>query len=236
MLRLQQIATATLLSALMPLTLACTTPSNLPPSAPPSATSEENLSENPSPNLTEQSEKLALVPYTPLPDEVAQQVTQALATNIGVPVSEVGIERYSRETWSDGCLGLGGPAEGCLAALTEGWQVEAIHYETNGRAFYRSDLAGEQIRRSEQTQNLPPSIQSRLFELTREQFDSDADTLTVIEASPQLWNGCMGVAPPDAVCTEIAILGWRAVVSDGQQQWVYHTDNSGNDIRVAESS
>lgn len=131
MIRLQKIATATLLSALMPLTVACTTPSDLSPSPP----SEENLSENPFPNLIEQSETLASVPYTPLPDEITQKVTQMLATNIGVSVSEVGIERYSRETWNDGCLGLGGPAESCLAALTEGWQVEAVHVESNSRAF-----------------------------------------------------------------------------------------------------
>lgn len=232
MFQLQQIATATLLCTLMPLVLACTAPYHLPSSASP----EENLSENPFPNLIEQSENLTPVSYTSLSDEIAQRVTQALATDIGVPVSEVGIQRYSRETWRDGCLGLGGPAESCLAALTEGWQVEVIHYETNGRAFYRTDLTGEQIRRSEQAQNLPPSLQSRLFQLTREQFELDGDALTIIEASPELWDGCMGVASSGTVCPAIAIFGWRAVVSDGQQQWIYHTDHSGSDIRLVESN
>lgn len=102
--------------------------------------------------------------------------------------------------------------------------------------FNRTDLLGEQIRRSEQSQNLPASLQERLFQLTREQFAPDADTLSVIEVSPSLWSGCMGVAPPDAICPQIAIFGWRAVVSDGQQQWIYHTDNFGNDIRLAESN
>ncbi|MEO1619902.1 MAG: hypothetical protein AAFU53_02585 [Cyanobacteria bacterium J06632_3] len=232
MLRLQQITTATLLGALVPLTLACTAPSNLTSSAP----SEEALSVDPSLDLSEPSENQEPVPSAPLPDEIAQQVIQTLATNIDISASEVSIERYSRDTWSDSCLGLGSPAESCLASLTEGWQFEVVHYETNSRAVYRTDLAGEQIRQAEQSQILPASLHSQLLQLTRERYAPDADTLGLVEASPALWDGCMGVAPPDAICAMIAIRGWRATVSDGQQQWLYHTDDSGNDIRLAKSN
>ncbi len=81
-----------------------------------------------------------------LPDEIATQVKAQLGAITDATSFQVG--RYSRETWSDGCLGLGGPAEACLAALTEGWQVEMIDTATGKRYVYRTNLNGDSIRRS----------------------------------------------------------------------------------------
>ncbi|MEL7503819.1 MAG: hypothetical protein AAFN18_15265 [Cyanobacteria bacterium J06554_6] len=187
------------------------------------------------PNLVDQSEALDPVAIDQPPETVSERIRQRMAADLGVSVSTINIERFSRETWSDGCLGLGGPAESCLAALTEGWQIEAAHYETQTRTFYRTDLTGDQIRQSNQAQNLPPSLQERLFNLTSEQFEANVETLTVTDSSPALWNGCMGVEPPETMCTQIGIFGWRATVSDGQQQWICHTDNLGNDIRLKQT-
>lgn len=80
-----------------------------------------------------------------LPDEIATQVKAALTQETGATALEIG--RYRRETWSDGCLGLGGPAEACLAALTEGWQVEVIDTATDKRYVYRTNLVGDSVRR-----------------------------------------------------------------------------------------
>lgn len=234
------------LTILMPLTLACVPLAQV--ERPPGESDFDLISDTtfpdaavglPSPggemplNLVEQSELLQPVAYEQLPNAVSEQVKQTFANDLDVPMSEVGIERYSRETWSDGCLGLGGPAESCLAALTDGWQLEAVHFETQTRAYFRTDFTGDQIRRSEQAQNLPPSLQARLLTLTSEQFDTDTDALVVTESASALWDGCMGVASPDALCSQIAIFGWRTTISDGQQQWTYHTDSVGNDIRLA---
>lgn len=82
----------------------------------------------------------------PLPEKIVTAVQAALKADIGYRPVQVG--RYSRETWSDGCLGLGGLAESCLAALTEGWQVELID-STHGQSYvYRSNLNGTHVRRS----------------------------------------------------------------------------------------
>lgn len=84
-----------------------------------------------------------------LPEAIAARVKADLAGDLNVEISQLQIGRYSRETWSDGCLGLGGPAESCLAALTEGWQVEIINTATEQSYIYRSDRSGNQIRRAE---------------------------------------------------------------------------------------
>jgi len=238
----RRVLTVACFTALLPFTMACIFIPNLTmpvgsdsdPAAPGDAATDDGVTVPP--NLVEQSETLTPVDTVAIPEAVADRVKQTFADDTGVPVNEVVIERYSRETWSDGCLGLGGLAESCLAALTEGWQVEVVYTETQNRAVYRTDLTGEQVRRSEQAHNLPPSLQQRLFVLTDEQFDVDVDALTVTDASPELWSGCMGVASPDAVCAVIGIYGWRATISDDQQQWIYHTDLVGNDIRLASHS
>ena len=86
-------------------------------------------------------------PQTALPENIPTQVRTDLAAHLGVPADQITIQSHSRQTWSDGCLGLGGPAELCLAALTEGWQVEAVDTETSKTYVYRTSLNGDQIRR-----------------------------------------------------------------------------------------
>ncbi|MEO0430113.1 MAG: hypothetical protein AAF151_00345 [Cyanobacteria bacterium J06656_5] len=82
-----------------------------------------------------------------LPNTIQTQVLTDLANHLDIPTDQITLDNYSRQTWSDGCLGLGGPAESCLAALTDGWQVEAIDTETNKAYVYRTNLNGDQIRR-----------------------------------------------------------------------------------------
>ena len=52
--------------------------------------------------------------------------------------SEVRVVRYSRRTWPDGCLGLGGPDLVCTQALVDGYRAV---FEVRGRrVVYRTNL------------------------------------------------------------------------------------------------
>ena len=173
------------------------------------------------------------VQFERLPDAIATRVEETLSAQVGDASPSIG--RYSRETWTDGCLGLGGPAEACLAALTEGWQVEVIETNTNQSYFYRTTLNGDSIRRSTLEHNLPPSLRDRIFQTVANSGFASIENLSVVAAEPRLWDGCYGMPPEDGVCQEIGILGWRAVIGDGNQSWVYHTDNLGSEIRFNET-
>lgn len=83
----------------------------------------------------------------PLPEEVATAVQEKHRSGLGD--TEMLIESYSRQTWSDGCLGLGGPDEGCLSVLIEGWQVELVETETHQRYVYRTNIDGTIVRLDE---------------------------------------------------------------------------------------
>ncbi|NEQ51934.1 MAG: hypothetical protein F6K11_17650 [Leptolyngbya sp. SIO3F4] len=93
------------------------------------------------------STPMADLPSDTLPDNIQTQVRTDLANYLDIPTDQITIQNYSRQTWSDGCLGLGGPAELCLAALTDGWQVEVVDSETKETYIYRTNLNGDQIRR-----------------------------------------------------------------------------------------
>ena len=58
-----------------------------------------------------------------LPPVAVVRAREALAADLNVGVEMVTIESYERMEWTDSCLGLGGPAESCLAALHPGWLV-----------------------------------------------------------------------------------------------------------------
>ncbi|MGK7877268.1 MAG: hypothetical protein AB4426_29415 [Xenococcaceae cyanobacterium] len=60
-----------------------------------------------------------------------------------------------------------------------------------------------------------------------------SEKLKVIEASRETWpDGCLGLAKPDEFCIQMLVEGWRVVVSDGSQTWVYRTDGEGSTIRL----
>jgi hypothetical protein len=54
--------------------------------------------------------------------------------------------------------------------------------------------------------------------------------LKVQAAIPASFDGCLGLFQPGRACIQIAIEGWRTVVSDGQTSWVYHLNQNGTQI------
>lgn len=80
----------------------------------------------------------------PVPQAV-DEVRGYIAEKEGVSEGKVIVLTAYEKNWSDSCLGLGGPAESCLAAITPGYEV-AI--SVNGEEQkYRTNSDGTEIRR-----------------------------------------------------------------------------------------
>lgn len=78
------------------------------------------------------------------PPAAVTMARDALAAELNVEPDSVAIELYEQAEWSDSCLGLGGPAESCLAAMYPGWQVML---EVDGQTYeVRTDESAEIIR------------------------------------------------------------------------------------------
>ncbi|MGQ9871800.1 hypothetical protein [Leptodesmis sp.] len=84
-----------------------------------------------------------------------------------------------------------------------------------------------------QTVQPPPTLISTLRRSLSKQTGIPAKALQVVESSPKTWpNGCLGLARPDEMCTQVMIPGWRVVFSHGSQRWIYRTDATGKTHRL----
>ena len=80
-----------------------------------------------------------------LPPVAVVKARQALAADLNIGVESITFENYERAEWSDSCLGLGGPAESCLAAFHPGWRV-TLSVDGGDVFEVRTDELGEIIR------------------------------------------------------------------------------------------
>jgi len=77
-------------------------------------------------------------------EPAAAEARKNLAAKLSVGEKSIVIMQITETTWTDGCLGLGGPAESCLQALVPGFKVEML---AQGKTyFYRTDKTGESVR------------------------------------------------------------------------------------------
>jgi hypothetical protein len=195
----------------------------------PSAIAESN--DSPDSTVSSPSADLTLPDDSAMPPSVLNSVLQDIEKRTGIDANQLTWVGATAETWSDGCLGLGGPAESCLMALVEGWQVHVSYDQEEW--FYRTDATGQAVRwiDTDLHSPLPPSLSDRLLQQVADETGLERDRLQVTDATSAVWNGCLGIEPDNGVCTEIAIFGWRVEVDvDGTVQ-VYHTNHDGSDIR-----
>ena len=79
-----------------------------------------------------------------LPPDVALNIRNQVSEILGVPVESIQLETIEPMEWPDGCLGLGGPDESCVAAVTPGW---LLVFSADGQEYrFRADQTGTVIR------------------------------------------------------------------------------------------
>ncbi|MGD1717221.1 hypothetical protein [Dapis sp. BLCC M172] len=84
-----------------------------------------------------------------------------------------------------------------------------------------------------QTEKIPNNIVDAVRQDLGNQIGIAPETIKVNEVSQETWpNTCLGLPKNDELCGQILVEGWRLVLSDGKQEWVYRTDNGGKLMRV----
>ncbi len=163
-----------------------------------------------------------------LPGSVANAVIQDLSRREGIPASKLKITEYSRQTWTDGCLGLGKLNQLCTQVIVEGWRVVV----SDGRQawVYRTDSTGRSL--GLETENnsaqLPAKVANPVLKDASKRSNLPISDLRIVQAERQTWSdGCLGLAPPGVFCTAIVVPGALVAVAAGQQIRVYRTDESG---------
>jgi hypothetical protein len=96
------------------------------------------------------------------------------------------------------------------------------------------ESTNELIKENLTTNNLPRRVEAAVLRDASKRWQISMKDLKIVESTPQTWNnGCLGVSQPDEICTQALVPGWKVVVSDGKQKWVYHTNSNGRLLRIA---
>lgn len=181
-----------------------------------------------------------------LPGLVSRRIQLDLASRLNVPVQNIVIKEATPQTWEDHCLGLANPDESCAQGIKKGWQVEV---ESSQQTWtYRSDRTANRLRLEPlpHSTDLHPTpfsarLSQTLLETISQQVQQPVENLQILQVQSAIWDSCLGIADPDAVCTPSAIPGFKVIVSDGskdkigelqrntwadtrefEREWVYH--------------
>jgi hypothetical protein len=77
------------------------------------------------------------------PESVKAAVLQAVATETRLQPDQFVLTQATPKIWSDGCLGLGPPAQMCTAVLVRGWEVRVMHRRQEW--VYRTNSSGQAV-------------------------------------------------------------------------------------------
>ncbi|OUL36025.1 hypothetical protein BV372_08995 [Nostoc sp. T09] len=99
------------------------------------------------------------------------------------------------------------------------------------------ETTNEVIKGNLKQNKLPRPIVNVVLQDLSQRTKISRNKLQIINYSQQNWrNGCLELPQPDEYCTQAIVPGWRFVVSDGRQNWVYHTNNNGRSFRLASAN
>ena len=80
---------------------------------------------------------------------------------------------------------------------------------------------------------LPSPVANAVRQDLSRQVKIPPSKLRITKFSQETWpDGCLGLPGADEFCTQALVEGWRIVVSDGSQTWVYRTDSKGRVMRL----
>lgn len=169
-----------------------------------------------------------------LPPRVANAVLVNLSKQTRISPGQLRVTQYSRQTWSNGCLGLARPGEICTQSLVEGWRVVV----SNGRRnwVYRTNRNGRVLRLESQvainnSNNLPADVTNAVLRDAAQRLNVSSSQVKIVKAERRNWSdGCLGLGRPQDSCAAVVTPGWLVTVESRQQRLVYRTGDRGGAI------
>lgn len=118
--------------------------------------------------------------------------------------------------------------------LSVGSSLSAIKSATAAPVNYLAQIANEVLKENIKTNSLPNRVASAVLQDLSEREQIANSKLEIVDYTQRTWrDGCMNLPKSDEFCTQALVPGWRVVLSNGSQTWIYHTDNNGRSIRLA---
>ncbi|MGB3638097.1 MAG: hypothetical protein WBA39_11065 [Rivularia sp. (in: cyanobacteria)] len=85
------------------------------------------------------------------------------------------------------------------------------------------------------TDTLPPTVQSAVLSDAAKRVSKPVAALRITQTQKENWgDSCLGLAQSGKLCAQVIVPGWKVVVSDGQRDLVYRTDEKGKQVKLEE--
>lgn len=171
-----------------------------------------------------------------IPESVTAAAVAHLAHELGVSEDEIEVVSASPAEFTDSCLGLGGPAESCLQAITPGWIVmlsaAGVAYEV------RTDETGEQVRIASEEPvgdgGADTAAAAAQEFLVGELGVALGDVQIVSSEATEFSDSCLGLGGPAESCLQVITPGWIVMADVAGQPYEVHVDGTGQQVRVAD--
>jgi hypothetical protein len=161
------------------------------------------------------------------PETPADAAVDELARQLGIDPKSIEVVSVSPVEWPNSCLGV--PIKGvmCMDVITPGYigilEANGIQYE------FHSNQRGEQIH------FIPEAVLAAQGALAQE-LGLNSEAVLLVSFEQVMWrDSCLGVQIPNMNCLDVITPGYRVVMQVNGDQYIYHTDESGNNLVLAES-
>lgn len=85
------------------------------------------------------------------------------------------------------------------------------------------------------TEELPATVQSAVLSDATRRISKPVAPLKITQTQKESWgDSCLGLAEPGTLCAQVIVPGWKVVVSDGQRELIYRTDEKGKQVKLEE--
>lgn len=174
-------------------------------------------------------------PSTPTPWPPAQRAIAALAAQLSIAPAEIKLVSAEPVDWPDGCLGVFQRGVMCTQAIVPGYR---LILETNGEQYeVHTDLTGNQALLApavSQAAPIGPRPNIALRQAIATRLGLPASQVQVSAIEPMTWpDACLAAPQPDELCAEALTPGYRVTVEAEGVRYVFHTDESGAQVRPA---
>jgi len=140
--------------------------------------------------------------------------------------------------FSDSCLGLGGPAESCLQAVTPGWLVM---FEVDGQTYeLHTDETGEQVRLASDISGIPvdpeAATAAAVAYLASQLGVAESEIEVIALEAAEFSDSCLGLGGPAESCLQVMTPGWLFTLGAAGREYEVRTDGTGLVVRMAEAA
>ena len=120
----------------------------------------------------------------------------------------------------------------CTSNQTDSPQAQTI--ETPSTATNSSQIETTQTPGAS-TEKLPATVQSAVLSDATKRVSKPVAALRITQTQKESWgDSCLGLAESGKLCATVIVPGWKVVVSDGQRELVYRTDEKGKQVKLEE--